>query len=75
MAHTLSYAERLQLIKVVIMGMQAYWAQIFVLPQKVIKHIEAIWRSYLWSSTSTITKKAIVPWGKICLPRRQVGKI
>lgn len=49
MAKLLSYADRLQMIKVVLMGMQAFWAQLFILPQSVIKRIEGICRSYLWT--------------------------
>ncbi|XP_060200091.1 uncharacterized protein LOC132628310 [Lycium barbarum] len=35
MAKTLSYARRIQLIKAVLFGVQAYWAQLFLLPKKV----------------------------------------
>ena len=34
MTHCLSYAGRLQLIKVILQSMQNYWAQIFPLPKK-----------------------------------------
>ncbi|XP_021774063.1 uncharacterized protein LOC110738014 [Chenopodium quinoa] len=37
----ISYAGRLQLIKSVLFGIQTYWAQIFVLPKKIIKEIES----------------------------------
>ncbi|XP_019233130.1 PREDICTED: uncharacterized protein LOC109213753 [Nicotiana attenuata] len=57
------------LVQSVIFGIQAYWAQLFILPAKVLKMIEALCRSYIWSGTNTITRKALVAWEKICTPR------
>ncbi|XP_016505979.2 uncharacterized protein LOC107823783 [Nicotiana tabacum] len=39
-AKKLSYAGRIQLVQTVIFNIQAYWAQIFIIPAKVIKAIE-----------------------------------
>nr|XP_009786491.1 PREDICTED: uncharacterized protein LOC104234592 [Nicotiana sylvestris]XP_016445207.1 PREDICTED: uncharacterized protein LOC107770414 [Nicotiana tabacum] len=36
---------------------------------KVLKIIEAICRSYIWSSSNTITKKAYVSWERMCTPK------
>ncbi|KAH0685373.1 hypothetical protein KY290_016648 [Solanum tuberosum] len=44
-AKKLSYAGRVQLLRSVLFGIQAYWAQLFSLPTKVIKTIEAYCRS------------------------------
>ncbi|WMV07514.1 hypothetical protein MTR67_000899 [Solanum verrucosum] len=44
-AKKLSYAGRVQLVRSVLFGIQAYWAQLFLLPTKVIKTIEAYCRS------------------------------
>lgn len=49
-----------------IVEVQAYWAQIFVLPAKAIKIIQAYCRSYIWSGANGITKRALVPWDKMC---------
>ncbi|XP_019227163.1 PREDICTED: uncharacterized protein LOC109208497 [Nicotiana attenuata] len=68
-ARLLSYAGRLQLIKSILFGVQSYWAQIFLLPKKVMKMVEAICRSFLWTGTSTVSKKALVSWEKVCLPQ------
>lgn len=73
MARTLSYAGRAQLIKAVLASMQACWAQVFILPQKVIKLIESICQSYLWSGSATITRRALVAWEKVCLPKSAGG--
>ncbi|KAK6791822.1 hypothetical protein RDI58_010903 [Solanum bulbocastanum] len=57
-ARMLSHAGRLQLIKSVIFGMQSYWAQIFVLPTKIVKLVEAVCRSFLWTGTGEFSRKA-----------------
>ncbi|KAH0722879.1 hypothetical protein KY290_005535 [Solanum tuberosum] len=68
-ARKLSYASRAQLIQSVIFGIQAYWAQLFMMPTKVMKMIKAYCRSYLWSGSNTITKKALVAWETLCSPK------
>ncbi|KAG5632148.1 hypothetical protein H5410_003865 [Solanum commersonii] len=68
-AKKLSYAGRVQLVKTVIFGVQAYWAQIFVLPSKVMKIIQAYCRSYIWLRANVITKRALVSWDKMCTPK------
>nr|XP_009631241.1 uncharacterized protein LOC104121050 [Nicotiana tomentosiformis]XP_016498566.1 PREDICTED: uncharacterized protein LOC107817282 [Nicotiana tabacum] len=56
----LSYAGKIQLVQHVIFGIQAYWVQIFIIPAKVVKAIDAYCRSYVWSRENIITKKALV---------------
>ncbi|XP_019227715.1 PREDICTED: uncharacterized protein LOC109208999 [Nicotiana attenuata] len=72
-AKKLSYAGRAQLIQTVLFGIQAYWSQLFVIPSKVLSTIEAYCRSYLWSGTNTITRKALLAWEKICTPKSMGG--
>ncbi|XP_059306490.1 uncharacterized protein LOC132057927 [Lycium ferocissimum] len=67
-AKKLSYAGRTQLVQSVLFGVQAYWSQIFVLPVNVLKAIDGYCKSYIWSGTNTITKKALVAWERVCLP-------
>ncbi|XP_070031557.1 uncharacterized protein [Nicotiana tomentosiformis] len=69
----LSYDGRVQLVQSVIFGIQAYRAQLFILPAKVLKMIEALCRRYIWLGTNTITKKALVTWEKICTPKSAGG--
>lgn len=69
----LSYAVRLQLVRAVLFGMQAFWAQIFIFLKKVMKLIESHCRSFLWSGSATITKKSLVAWDKVCLPSNTRG--
>ncbi|XP_070001865.1 uncharacterized protein [Nicotiana sylvestris] len=61
------------LVQSIIFGIQAYWAQLFILLAKVLKMIEALCRSYIWSGSNTITKKAFVAWEKMCLPKSAGG--
>ena len=69
----LSYAGRLQLIRAVIFGIQAYWCQIFLLPKKVLREIEKIFRLFLWTGKDTPSRKASVAWDQMCFPRAQGG--
>ncbi|XP_019267527.1 PREDICTED: uncharacterized protein LOC109244828 [Nicotiana attenuata] len=68
-AKKLSYAGRSQLIQTVLFSIQAYWSQLFSIPSKVLSTIEAYCRSYLWSGTNTITRKALNAWDKVCTPK------
>lgn len=65
----LSYAGRAELIKSVLFSIQVYWAQIFVLPKKVIEVIETTCRSFLWNGGTQVTKKALLAWDKVCYPK------
>lgn len=65
----ISYAGRIQMIKGVLFGIQTYWAQIFILPKKIIKEIEAKFRTFLWTGQSDASRKATVSWAQICLPK------
>ncbi|XP_021733008.1 uncharacterized protein LOC110699800 [Chenopodium quinoa] len=69
MAKHLSYAGRLQLVKSVLFGIQTYWAQIFILPKKILKEIEARFRCFLWTGSSAPAKKSLVAWNNVCLPK------
>ncbi|XP_019242312.1 PREDICTED: uncharacterized protein LOC109222403 [Nicotiana attenuata] len=57
----------------VIFGMQSYWAQVFLLPKKISKMIEAICRTYRWTCQADISRRALVAWDKICLPQTMGG--
>ncbi|XP_021866848.2 uncharacterized protein [Spinacia oleracea] len=68
-ARFLSYAGRLQLIKSVLFGVQLYWCQIFVMPKKIMKEIQRLCRSFLWTCNKVGSKKAPVAWENLCLPK------
>lgn len=72
-ARLLSYGGRLQLIKSVLFAVTNYWLQCFPLPQGVLHKIEAVCRSFLWSNSDTVTRKAPVAWEQVCAPTSQGG--
>ncbi|XP_019224156.1 PREDICTED: uncharacterized protein LOC109205855 [Nicotiana attenuata] len=61
-AKKLSYAGRIQLVQSVLFGIQAYWSQLFLIPSKVLKTIEAYCRSYVWSGVNVITRRSLASW-------------
>ncbi|XP_060182471.1 uncharacterized protein LOC132612165 [Lycium barbarum] len=71
--HDLQFAGRAQLLKSVLFSIQVFWAQVFFLPKKVIKLIEATFRSFKWSRGAEIPKKALVAWERICQPKTAGG--
>lgn len=72
-ARFLSYAGRLQLIKSVLFGMQTYWSQVFLLPQKVVKSIQTACRVFLWTGKAGISKRALVAWERVMQPLQAGG--
>lgn len=62
------WLHRIPNLKSILFSMQSYWMQIFILPIKAMNLIEAHCRSYVWSGTNTITKRALVVWDQMCLP-------
>ncbi|XP_062101003.1 uncharacterized protein LOC133806927 [Humulus lupulus] len=44
----LSYMGRVTLINSVLISIHSYWAQIMILPKKLLKEVEAICRAFLW---------------------------
>lgn len=72
-ARYLSYAGRLQLIKTVLFSIQIYWSHIFVLPKKLIKKIEAVCRTFLWTGEVETSRKALLAWERVCMPKTAGG--
>jgi len=70
---TLSYAGRVQLINSVLFSIQVYWASLFLLPGQVIKSVEQIMRSFLWSGSAMRTTRAKVAWEQVCLLKKEGG--
>lgn len=65
----LSYAGRVQLINSVLFGIQVYWSQIFLIPKKIIQVIQAACRNFLWTGKARLSRKALVAWERVCLPK------
>ncbi|KAL2248718.1 UNVERIFIED_CONTAM: hypothetical protein Sindi_2345500 [Sesamum indicum] len=69
---SLSYAERVQIIKSVLSALSLYWASAFILPKKVINEIEKKLRTFLWKGT-TSSGYAKVAWKDVCRPADEGG--
>ncbi|XP_075084891.1 uncharacterized protein LOC142168130 [Nicotiana tabacum] len=64
--NVLSYDGRAMLIKSVLVAIQTFWAQIFILQKKIIHFIEIIYKRFLWARAVEPTKKALISWDKLC---------
>ena len=49
------------------MSVCVYWAQILLLPQKVLKKVNAIYRSYLWTGVCNSARPGYVNWEDVCI--------
>lgn len=64
--HTLSYASRLELLKAIIQGVEAFWIQNFPIPSSIIDKICRICRNFLWAGS-----RLKVAWIDICTPKNE----
>ncbi|CAK8534098.1 unnamed protein product [Lathyrus sativus] len=69
----LSYAGRLQLIKSVLYAITSYWMQCVCFPKTVIRRINAICRTFLWTGGNSSSRKSLIAWDKICKPAAKGG--
>ncbi|XP_048502820.1 uncharacterized protein LOC104896775 [Beta vulgaris subsp. vulgaris] len=73
MAHLLSYAGRLQLIKSILSSIQHYWAHIFPLSKKIIQAVERVCKRFLWTGSTEESRKSPVAWTILQLPKSGGG--
>ncbi|XP_058756749.1 uncharacterized protein LOC131629962 [Vicia villosa] len=69
----LSFAGRHQLINSVLFAITNFWMQSLLIPKQVLKKVEAICRSFLWSRKEIITRKSPVAWERVCTPKNHGG--
>uniref|UniRef100_A0A803NJ73 Uncharacterized protein n=1 Tax=Cannabis sativa TaxID=3483 RepID=A0A803NJ73_CANSA len=69
----LSFASRLVLVNSVLISIHIYWSQMMILPKKVIKEIEAICRSFLWTGKDMMAGAGSISWEKIYTPKKEGG--
>ncbi|XP_058782915.1 uncharacterized protein LOC131657547 [Vicia villosa] len=72
-AHLLSTAGRIQLVKSTISATVQYWMTCLPLPDFVIRKLDSLCRSYIWSGKATISKKSPEAWKRVCCPVKQGG--
>ena len=53
--------------------MKNFWAQIFCLPKKLIKMVDDVCRSFIWTGKEGLSRKAAVAWSQLVLPYSKGG--
>lgn len=53
--------------------MQVFWSSLFILPKKIIKVIESLFRSFFWSGSDLKKHGAKIAWEKLCAPKNEGG--
>ena len=69
----LSYAGRLQLIKVVIMSIVNFWSAAFRLPSQCVKEVEHLCSAFLWTGPTLRTTAAKVSSRDVCREKAEGG--
>ena len=69
----MSYAGRVTLINLVLMGVISFWSRIFILPKIVIRKIEAVCKNFLWGAKDTYARVHLVKCTKVCTPKKEMG--
>ncbi|KAL2901530.1 hypothetical protein RDABS01_026612 [Bienertia sinuspersici] len=69
----LSFAGRCQLINSVLLSIHQYWAQVFVLPTKVLRDIEKVCRAYLWNGEWFSDSPGYIAWKNVYRRKKSGG--
>lgn len=72
-AKCLSYAGRVQLAKSVLLQLQVFWCNIFILPKAVIHELEKLASRYIWNGSTDHKPLALVSWKSVTLPKNEGG--
>uniref|UniRef100_A0A803LIZ8 POT1A/B-like OB fold domain-containing protein n=1 Tax=Chenopodium quinoa TaxID=63459 RepID=A0A803LIZ8_CHEQI len=68
-----SYAGRVKLIETVFLSLHIYWAQIMVLPKKVLKDVEQACINFLWHGSDLKQSPNLVAWKEVCKSKKEGG--
>lgn len=69
----LSYACTIVLIDSVLLAINAYWAQLFPFPKKMIKDLAGVCRAFLWKSKVDSEGPGFISWDNLCRSRAERG--
>ena len=69
----LSFAGRVQLIKAVLLAIQSFWTNHFMLPAAVHKNIQRLLTRFLWKGDINAIGGVKVSWEHVCLPKEEGG--
>jgi len=70
---SLNLASRVVLIKSILQAMPLYLFSILAAPKWVLKKLRNIQRDFLWGSSATNRKWALVKWETVCRPKSKGG--
>ena len=70
---SLNLASCATLIKSVLQAMPLYLFSILAVPKWVLKRIRNLQRDFLWGSSATNRKWALVKWSTVCMPKDKGG--
>ena len=62
-------AGRVQLVNSTIPDMHSYWAQVFLLPRRLIHMVEQVCIGFIWSLDKQKGSKPKIAWKYVCLPK------
>ena len=62
-------ASRVQSVNSVVHAMHSYWAQIFLLPRKMISIVEQICNKFIWHIDDSLGAKSKVAWKQVYNPK------
>jgi len=65
-ARHLSFAGRLQLLKLVIYSSINFWASFFILPNKCLLKLEQMCNAFLWKGAPNSSRGAKIAWDIVC---------
>eukprot|EP00253_Pinus_taeda_P006734 PITA_06734 len=70
---SLNLASRIVLIKSILQAMPLYLFTILAAPKWVLKRLRNMQRDFLWGSSATNRKWALVKWDNVCKPKNRGG--
>lgn len=56
-----------------LLSVSVYWSQIFLLLKKILKQINVIRRSFLWTVSCHSSRPGYVCWTQVCTPKSTGG--
>ncbi|XP_038999482.1 uncharacterized protein LOC120125037 [Hibiscus syriacus] len=69
----LSYADRLELIRVILFSIANFWCRQLILPQAIVNRIEQLCSRFFWKGADEAATRARVSWQKICQTKYERG--
>ncbi|GFS35290.1 hypothetical protein Acr_00g0038900 [Actinidia rufa] len=69
----LSYAGRCELISSVLQGVECFWLASLPIPTGIRERLIRMCRNFLWGGKCFVSKKPLVAWDSICLPKMEGG--